>query len=323
MRSVKRQMMKQNSVTLTLPNRFTFKEHGVYDFESLISFFRWDLHNRQVKIDLTKCKAPNYQALSLLIPYAWKLKDQGCTISFIEDEGETGASSMWRRMGARGAFPVLFSDKMNFKGNEFKPLFSVSSNDDFKKVLETAEAYLSDFNVEYMSTLRYVLSELLYNTTEHGCNFGSEKIHNIRIPSLAQFTWYQKSNEIHFIIVDTGIGIKTHIEQTYPGQESDEEAIKLAIKPQVSGTFSVSDPYKQKNNAGMGLFLSTNIICRLNADMHILSGNGLLHVSPRDVTGRTLSCLWPGTVALVTIKIENDPRICSSTNHAGVSRRSN
>ncbi|MCB1584214.1 MAG: hypothetical protein KDI92_14220 [Xanthomonadales bacterium] len=93
--------------------------------------------------------------------------------------------------------------------------------------------------------------------------------------------------EILFIIADIGIGIKRHIEQAYPGQGSDEEAIKLAIKPQVSGTFGSTDPYKQKNNAGIGLFISTNIIRRLKADMHILSGNGLLHVSPRDITGRT------------------------------------
>ncbi|GIB53313.1 TPA: DUF4325 domain-containing protein [Vibrio cholerae] len=307
LRDVKRQMVKQNSVTLRLPNKFAFKEHDVYDFEELLSFFNWEYENRQVKIDLTNCKAPNYQALSLLVLYAWKLKDQGCTVSFIENEEEFGASSMWRRMGAKGIFPVLFSDTMNFKGNSYKPLFAVRNNEDFKKVIKTAETYLEGFNVEYMSTLRYVLSELLYNTMEHGCNFGSEKIRNIRIPSIVQFTWYQKSNEIHFIIADCGIGIKKHIEQTYPGQESDEEAIRLAIRPQVSGTFGKHDPYKQKNNAGMGLFLSTNIIRRLKADMHILSGNGLLHISPRDITGRTLNGLWPGTLSLVTIQIENDP----------------
>jgi hypothetical protein len=41
--------------------------------------------------------------------------------------------------------------------------------------------------------------------------------------------------------------------------------------------------------------------------MHILTGNGLLHVSPRDITGKTLKSSWPGTIILVTIKIENDP----------------
>lgn len=307
LRDVKRQMAKVNSITLTLPNKFSFRDHDIYDFEELISFFDWELNSRQVKIDMSNCKAPNYQALSLLVLYAWKLKNQGCTVSFIESDEELGASTMWRRMGGRGTFPVLFSDTMNFKGNEFKPLFAVRSAGDFKKVIETAESYVKDFNVEYLSTLRYVLSELLYNTLEHGCLFGGEELRNRRIPSVAQFTWYQHSNEIHFIIADCGIGIKRHIEQAYPGQESHEEAIKLAVKPQVSGTFGKSDPYKEKNNAGMGMFISSNIIRRLNADMHVLSGDGLLHVSQRDVTGKTLNSFWPGTLVLVTIKIENDP----------------
>lgn len=142
---------------------------------------------------------------------------------------------------------------------------------------------------------------------EHGRCFAGEKLHNIKIPSVVQFTWYKKRNEIHFIIADVGVGIKKHIEQAYPGQESDEEAIKLSIKPKVSGTFGRLDPYTNKNNAGMGLYISSNIIRRLNADMHIVSGNGLVHISPRDITGRTLINAWPGTFVLVTLRIEENP----------------
>ena len=40
--------------------------------------------------------------------------------------------------------------------------------------------------------------------------------------------------------------------------------------------------------------------------MHIMSGNGLLHISPRDVTSRELAYSWPGTVILVSIKLSND-----------------
>jgi hypothetical protein len=122
-----------------------------------------------------------------------------------------------------------------------------------------------------------------------------------------QFTWYKKRNEIHFIIADIGIGVKSHLEQAYPGQESDEAAIKLATRAKVSGTFGRNDPYRNKNNAGMGLYISTNIIRRLNADMYVVSGNGLVHVSPRDVTGRTMTKSWPGTFVLVTLKIEDNP----------------
>lgn len=305
--SIKRQLEKERTVKLSLPNKFAFKDHDVLDFERFLSFFNWTLSNVPVKIDLTTCQTANYQGLSLLVLYAWKLRSQGCRVSFIEDNSEIGASSMWRNMGARGTFSVLSNPTQQFKGNKYKPLFAVRSADDFKVVIESADSYTNDFNVEYENTLRYVIGELLYNTLEHGKVFGGPQLKDKRIPSIAQFTWYKKTNEIHLIIGDVGIGIKKHIEQAYPGQESDEDAIKLALKPKVSGTFGASDPYKNKNNAGMGLYISSNIIRRLNADMHVMSGNGLLHISPRDVTGRTLSSIWPGTFVLVTIRIENNP----------------
>ena len=300
-------MEKDRTKVLKLPNRFAFREHGVFDFDAAISFFDWDIHDCPVKIDLTKCSTPNYQALSLLILYAWKLKSQGCRISFIESDSEIGASAMWRRIGARGFMPVLLSQTQNFRGHQHKPLFAIRDTDNFKKAIETIDKFSNGFNIEYLNTLRYVLSELLYNTLEHGFCFESIENKKIRIPSILQFTYYQKPNELHFIIADIGMGIKKHIEQAYPGQESHEEAIKLAIKPKVSGTFGKSDPYKQKNNAGIGLYISTSIIRKLNADMHILSGDGLLHISPRDVTGRTLKNTWPGTLVLVTLRLDENP----------------
>ncbi|PHP88384.1 DUF4325 domain-containing protein [Burkholderia sp. AU18528] len=295
------------SVVLKLPTRFGFKEHDIYDFSGFLSFFDWTLSDRPVKIDMSECKTANYQALSLLVLYAWQLRSQGCRVSFAESEDGEGPGAMWRLMGARGLFSVLPNETQRFNGAKFKPLFAVRNAEDFKLVIESAESYTKDFNVEYGSTLRYVLGELLYNTMEHGKRYAGEALKNIRIPSIVQFTWYKKRNEIHFIIADIGIGVKAHLEQAYPGQESDEAAIKLATRAKVSGTFGRNDPYRNKDNAGMGLYISTNIIRRLNADMYVVSGNGLVHVSPRDVTGRTMAQSWPGTFVLVTLKIEDNP----------------
>lgn len=307
LKEAKENLEKQNSITLELPHRFSFREHDVYEFEEALSFFDWSLHDRQVRIDITKCKAPNYQTLSLLVLYSWHLKNNGCTVSIIESNDEQGASAMWRQLGGRGTFPVLFNQSQTFKGGRFKPLLPVRGSEDFKKVIAAVDSYTNGFNIQYADTLRYVLSELLYNTLEHGKMFGSQHIRGRRIPSIAQFAWYKRSNEIQFIIADIGMGIKNHIEQAYPGQLSHIDAIRLSTKPQRSGTFGRSDPYTDKNNAGMGLYISSNIIKRLNAEMHIISGDGLLHISPRDVTGRTLNSNWPGTLVLVTLRLEDEP----------------
>lgn len=303
---IRQRIVNERTITVSLPNIFAFKEHDIYDFDKFLSFFEWDLHDRPVRIDLTPCTTANYQALSLLVLYAWRLRDQGCRITFVESPEKTGASEMWRKMGARGLFSVLPHEGQRFKGDKLKPLFAVRNSDDFRLVISTAELYTKGFNVEYMETLRYVLGELLYNTMEHGRAHGPNFLRNIRIPSIVQFTWYAKRNEIHFVIADVGIGVKRHIEQAYPGQESDEQAIRLALRPKVSGTFGRNDPYKNKDNAGMGLYISSNIVRKLNADMHVVSGNGLTHISPRDITGRTIVNRWPGTFVVVALRIDNN-----------------
>lgn len=300
-------LLQPEPVYLKLPHRFSFRDHDTYEFEEALSFFDWDIHGRQVKIDISECKAANYQTLSLLVLYSWHLKNNGCTVSVIESKEEQGASEMWRQLGARGTFPVLFNSRQTFSGKKYKPLLAVRNNEDFKRVLATADDYTSGFNLEFIDTLRYVLSELLYNTLEHGKQYGSSRIRNIRIPSIAQFTWYKTRNEIQFIIADNGVGIKKHIEQAYPGQATHLDALRTAIQPKRSGTFGASDPYTNKNNAGMGLYLSTNIIKRLNAEMHIISGDGLLHVSPMDITGKNLNHSWPGTFVVVTLRVDDQP----------------
>jgi hypothetical protein len=86
--------------------------------------------------------------------------------------------------------------------------------------------------------------------------------------------------------------------------EDDVEAILLALKPQVSGTFNGSaQMYAAKNNAGVGLYLSSSIVRRLQAHMYIVSGNGLVHISPTEVTRRKLRSSWPGTFVYVTLKL--------------------
>lgn len=206
-------------------------------------------------------------------------------------------------MGAQQLFQVSTDENTQFRGSDYKPLIAVRNTADFKLAISTAEDFASGFDVEYMNTLRYVLSELLYNTLEHGVSYFTYRGNQKRMPSAIQFTWYKKIDEIDFVVADTGVGIREHLSQAYPGLENDEEAIRMAIKPQVSGTFGKSDPYKAKNNAGVGLYISSNIVRRLNADMYIVSGNCAMHISPRDTTATSLKHPWPGTFVLVKIRV--------------------
>lgn len=305
---IKQEIRRANTQFIKLPKRFAFRHHDIHDFDKVFHIFDWGIHDCPVKIDLRECSNANYQAISLLVLYAWYLKSNGCTVEILIDhDAVNGASTMWKKLGALGTFPILFEPNQQFKGDPLKPLFAVrggNNQQDFKDVVNGIEKYTECFDINYTKTLRFIISELLYNTLEHGRNY-SEKL-EIPIPSIVQMCWYREKDEIHFIIADLGMGIKAHLEQTYPGLDSHEEAIKLAIQPEKSGTFAYSNPYNEKNNAGMGLYLSSNIIKQLRGDMYLISGNGMLHISPRDVTSKELKCSWPGTIALLVIRLQGE-----------------
>lgn len=293
------------TAVIRLPRHLRFNDHGSISFEPILSCFDWSLQNQNVEVDLSGCEdAINFQALSLIIPYCWQLRTNNCYVEFRHSEN---SSAMWHRMGAAGWSQVLTLPHENFRSSYSKPLIAIRGSDDFKLALSKSESYTKNFDIEYEKTLRYVLSEILYNTMEHGRAYrNSPGEPEVRIPSIMQFNWYKRSNSIKFIVADLGIGVKRHLEQAYPGCETDAEALLKAIQPQVSGTFGQSSSYTGKDNAGMGLYISSNIVRRLRAQMYIVSGDGLLHVSPRDTTTKTLHSVWPGTFVYGEIDLGRD-----------------
>ncbi len=282
-------------IELPISWKFTYKE--VYDFDRFLKFFDWSLQDKKVVIDFRPCRFANYQAVSLLILYMWHLERNRCDVGIcFGKKGSQSITTMWENMGAEDWYEVLNSPAENFPKKTQKPLIAIRKKGDLIPALEIVEGYTKNFHIEYEKTLRYIISELTYNTIEHG--------KNNQFPSLLQFSWYRDKRELSFIVADLGIGIKEHLSQAYPGLESDVEAINLALEPQVSGTSGNNgQPYQVINNAGVGLYISSNIAKRLRADMYIVSENGLVHISPTGKTSRPLKSSWRGTFVYVTLKI--------------------
>ncbi|HHA2808729.1 TPA: DUF4325 domain-containing protein [Stenotrophomonas maltophilia] len=307
---VKRKLRQSKKITLEVPSDFTFNRAGIKHFDPVLSWFKWDLQNVPVEIDLSKCSSANYQSMTLMLLYCWRLSQQKCTVSItLDGEGEMNGSRVWKMLGGLGLFGVMTDPKLNFKSNPHKPTFAIRNSEDFKLAAAAIDDFTAQFGVEYQQTLRYVLSELMYNVLEHGRSDFFYRGHRYPMPAVVQFTWYEKMNELHFVVADTGVGIKKHLSQAYQGLGTDEEAIRLAVQPEVSGTFGSHDPYSDRNNAGMGLYLSSNIAKKLRGDMYIGSGNGLVHISPLDTTSKELKSSWPGTFVLVTIRLDRGTEI--------------
>lgn len=252
-------------------------------------------------IDLSSSLDLNYQAFSLLVYYAIGLQANNCEVRIIHSQN---SEQMWRKLGARDFKKVLYDTTANFRSWNDKPLFALRNSYDLQRALVTARSYSSNFDIEYENTLGHILSEIMRNTLEHGrSNRYNRQNEPILIPSIAQFNWYRRKDQLSFIVIDLGVGIKRQLERAYPGFESHSEAIRKSIEPSVSGTFNQPSAYGGKDNAGMGLYISSEIIRRLQANFYIISGSGLLHVSPLDITARELSSSWPGTIVFGEVQL--------------------
>jgi hypothetical protein len=95
--------------------------------------------------------------------------------------------------------------------------------------------------------------------------------------------YYKKSNSIRIGIADTGVGIKTTINQSY-STTTDLDAIQLALMPGVTGTTRKEGGTEQ--NAGAGLFFIKSI-ASVNRDFFIIySGNGFYKLLKKQPTTR-------------------------------------
>lgn len=287
---------------INIPNKFSFITKDGDNFDSVFNTFDWNVPNGEtVCINFKDAIFGSYQALTLIVQYVYFLKSKGCFVKFLLDDSKSdNISGMWKRIGGKFVIGAIRNPNPNIASSYYKPLFLVRDSSDFKKVLEGVKDFVGGFGVNYEKTIRYIISELLYNANEHGIS--RWKIGATPIPTLFQASWYAKRNEIQFIVSDLGIGIKKHLEQNHPIFDSAADAICESLKPKVSGTFGKSSIYTNNNNAGMGLYISNSITRRTNSNMYIMSGNGFVHISPTDITKKTLNCEWPGTWVMVQIK---------------------
>nr|VFK15541.1 MAG: hypothetical protein BECKLPF1236A_GA0070988_1012717 [Candidatus Kentron sp. LPFa]VFK30790.1 MAG: hypothetical protein BECKLPF1236C_GA0070990_1011918 [Candidatus Kentron sp. LPFa] len=101
-------MGSMEEVVIEIPHRFSLHDHGVFSCEEALAVFDWSLRNKNVLLDFSRCGSANYQALSLVVLYLWHLRCRcGCKINFHFSHDNTGASQMWRRMGASGWYYLL------------------------------------------------------------------------------------------------------------------------------------------------------------------------------------------------------------------------
>lgn len=126
------------------------------------------------------------------------------------------------------------------------------------------------------SSIRYIVSELVRNVLEHA---------NTKYGAIVSAQYHKKSNTMRIGIVDTGVGIKSTINQSYPAK-NDLEAIKLALSPGITGTTKKEGG--TEFNAGAGLFFIKSIASVNRSYFMVYSGNALYKLLKRSQTKKTV-----------------------------------
>ena len=152
----------------------------------------------------------------------------------------------------------------------FIPITRIRTSDELTEFI-TEMIPLLHLDMEQAKTIGYIVSELVRNVIEHAKS---------RYGAFLCAQYYVKSNTIRIGIADTGVGIKTTINQAY-SVKTDLEAINLALYPGITGTTRREGGTEQ--NAGAGLFFIKSI-AGVNRDFFIIySGSAfykLLRRSP-------------------------------------------
>jgi len=298
------------SSNLQLPEGFSFYTRGFVDFDHVIQHFDWNLRERALTIDLSACTRSNFQSLALLVQYAWHLTLNGCIVRFKYGTAQSGPTKMLSSMGALDWREVLVNDGRDFGNIPGRKTYALRRRSDVQSTINNARKAIRNYSIGFPEYLSYIISELLYNATEHGRHAAVVDKCQVLVPSVFQFGLYPQLNRLSFLFSDLGIGIKAHLEQSYPPFPTHQEAIIYALRPNVSGTFrQQSQPYSMSDNAGMGLTYSSLMLKRLKGDMYIVSHDAVVHVSPEDITSHQIRNYWPGTFVLINLNVGSVPAV--------------
>jgi hypothetical protein len=152
---------------------------------------------------------------------------------------------------------------------------------------------------ELEGAVKYSLIELLRNVVQHSASKGG---------GLAMAQYYPNNGRVNLCVADTGIGIKSSLNEAYPEIETNLQALKLATLPHVSRTFGPQTYTSMGDNAGLGLFFIKQIASLSGGSFFLGSQDALI-----DLWGDQEGCQkklyklarnggWPGTFAYLQLR---------------------
>lgn len=138
----------------------------------------------------------------------------------------------------------------------------------------------------------YCISELLNNLRQHAESDGFV---------CAQY--YRRSGEVRVSICDAGIGVRESLKcnPQYCGLTRDDEALRLAVRPNVTGKPPSSLPYSSTQNSGNGLYFLSRLAAKCVGQLHLFSATSLLTQRPDGAQATITTPYLQGTMVEMVI----------------------
>lgn len=225
------------------------------------------------------------------------------------EKPEATSKHYLKRMGLFDILKVPSDIKMteHEPAGRFIPLTQINNSGDLTKFI-TDMIPLLHLKSNHAESICYIVSELVRNVLEHSIS---------KYGALVSAQYYKKSNSIRIGIADTGVGIKTTINQSH-NAKTDLDAIRLALTPGITGVTKKEGG--NEFNAGAGLFFIRSI-ARVNRDYFMLySGRAMYKLLKHKATKRRITLhsdpymdrsskgedfpFWQGTVVGIDISLD-------------------
>lgn len=187
------------------------------------------------------------------------------------------------------------------EGNEDRvfPLTRITESKQISPIASSIMELLAIDDEEVEAAVKYSLVELLRNVVQHSRS---------RIGGLVSAVYFPNTGLVDVIVADIGCGLRATLHEAYKEITSDHKAVRFALLPHVSGTFSSGAYGNMRDNAGLGLFFIKEIASRSCGGFFLGSGNTLVDIwgnkdgtlGKRYVHGRHGG--WRGTFALLQLR---------------------
>jgi hypothetical protein len=213
--------------------------------KSLQKFFKgwfWDDDPASpVKINIYKGTHLAPWATTLFGAYALWLKEVRKKEVTLDYERDTYLGRFLERMG----LPQLLGEKLDYVDDisqRICPLTRISNSSEIAPFVRTVMELLDIDDIEIADAIKYSLVELLRNVVQHSRS---------SIGAIVSAVYFPNTGLVDVTVADIGCGIRAALRQSYREINSDQKAVRFALLPHVSGTFSGGAYHSMMNNAGL------------------------------------------------------------------------